>query len=309
MSYKLILIILLAARLIALTTVIAATLYVVRDLLAALVMFWTLPVALGITVAALLLLGESVERCLRLLVACAGSVRLHQPAPSVVGPVTDKPTLSTVAMPVAPFRSSGLLRGKFITKKLLGPTTLLILASSSTMAQEMPRGEVGVGYTFRSYGLPTIQQPPSRLSTNGWNIAVDYNLKSWLGVALDLDSTENASNGADTSIATGMVGPQAYPFGHHKLTPFAHALFGAGRFYFRSPCECFGASGNSEHFSQYDFAWAVGGGVDYTVRPNVGIRLGQFDFEQVSFGLEDFGRGPMPAQNGWKYSAAILLRF
>jgi opacity protein-like surface antigen len=299
---------LLAASLIALTAVAAATLFVVRDLLAALVMFWTLLFALGIAVTALLILGEAVERCLRLL-ACVGSVCLHQAASSVLGPLTDKPTLGTVAMRVAPFRSADILRGKFKAKKLLGPATLLMLASFPTMAQETPPGEVGVGYTFRSYGLPTIQQPPSRLGTNGWNITVDYNLAWWLGVTLDLDSTENASNSANTSIATGMVGPQIYPFGHHKLTPFAHTLFGAGRFYFRSPCECFGASGNSDHFSQYDFAWAVGGGVDYTVRPNVGIRLGQFDFEQVSFGLEDFGRGPLPAQNDWKYSAAILLRF
>jgi len=308
-SHKRIWILLLAASLIALTTVAAAMLFVVRDLLAALVMFWTLLVTLGITVSVLILLGKAVERCLRLLVACAGSVRLHQPAPSVLDPLTDKPTSGTVAMRAAPFRSAGPLTGKFKRKKLLGSATLLLLVSFPTMAQEMSLGEVGVGYTFRSYGLPTIQQPPSRLGTNGWNITVDYNFKSWLGVALDLDSTENASNGANTSIATGMVGPQIYPFGHRKLTPFAHTLFGAGRFYFRSPCECFGASGNSDHFSQYDFAWAVGGGVDYTVRPNVGIRLGQFDFEQVSFGLEGFGRGPQPAQNDWKYSAAILLRF
>jgi hypothetical protein len=49
--------------------------------------------------------------------------------------------------------------------------------------------------------------------------------------------------------------------------------------------------------------------VDYTVRPNVGIRLGQFDFEQVHFDLQNFGAGSMPAQENWKYSAAILLRF
>jgi len=141
------------------------------------------------------------------------------------------------------------------------------------------------------------------------NVTVDYNLKSWLGAALDVDSTVNTSNGANTTLGTAMIGPQIYPFGHKKVTFFAHALLGGGRFYFHSLCACLGANGGSNYFVQYDFAWAVGGGVDYTVRPNVGIRLGQFDFEQVSFGLQDFGKGAVPAQNNWKYSAAILLRF
>jgi hypothetical protein len=206
-------------------------------------------------------------------------------------------------------RSADLPRRKSEIRKLLGLITLLMLASLPTMAQVMPAGEVGAGYTFRSYGLPTIEQPPSRLSMNGWNITADYNFNSWLGGAVYLDWTDNTSSGAETNITTGMIGPQIYPLGHHKLTPFAHALFGAGRFYFRYPCACLGASGESNYFSQYDFGWVVGGGVDYTVMPHVGIRLGQVDFEQVRFGLQGFGKGLAPAQNNWKYSAAILLRF
>jgi opacity protein-like surface antigen len=194
-------------------------------------------------------------------------------------------------------------------RRLLGLVTLLMLASLPAIAQDTPLGEVGVGYTYRSYGRPTFQQPPSRLGLNGINMTADYNFKSWLGVALNLDSTENTSNGANTTLGTAMIGPQIYPFGHQKVTLFVHALFGAGRYYFRSPCSCFGAGGESDYFAQYDFAWAVGGGVDYAVRPNVGIRIGEFDFEQVTFGLQDFGKAAVPAQNNWKYSAAILLRF
>ena len=194
-------------------------------------------------------------------------------------------------------------------RRLLGLVGLLMLASLPAIAQETPPGEIGIGYTYRSYGLPAIQQPPSRLGLNGANITIDYNFKSWLGVALDADSTANTSNGANTTIGVAMIGPQIYPFGHKKVTLFVHSLFGGGRYYFRYPCACSGPSGGSAHFSEYGFAWAVGGGVDYTVRPNVGIRLGQFDFEQVSFGLQDFGEGAVPAQNNWKYSAALLLRF
>jgi hypothetical protein len=206
-------------------------------------------------------------------------------------------------------RSFRLPKKTFVMGKLLALAALLLLSSVTALAQGMPAGEVGAGYTFRSYGLPAILQPPLRLSMNGWNVTADYNVVSRLGIAWDLDWTDNSSNGIETDIATTTIGPQIYPFGHHKLTPFAHALIGAGRFYYRHPCPCAGAGASSNHFSQYDFAWVAGGGIDYTVRPNVGIRVAEFDFEQVNFGLQRLGRGPMPAQNNWKYSAAILLRF
>lgn len=67
-------------------------------------------------------------------------------------------------------------------KELLGLVTLFLVPCFPTMAQGTPAGEVGAGYTFRSYGRPAIQQPPWRLGMNGWNATVDYNLSLWLGV-------------------------------------------------------------------------------------------------------------------------------
>jgi hypothetical protein len=56
--------------------------FVVRNLLAAFLMFCTLFGALGITVLASLLIGKGVVRCFDLLVACATSFHLRQ-QPSV----------------------------------------------------------------------------------------------------------------------------------------------------------------------------------------------------------------------------------
>src|SRR5271154_707556 len=140
-------------------------------------------------------------------------------------------------------------------RKLLGLMTFLMLASLPVMAQGTPTAEVGGGYTFRSYGSPPEEQPPSRLSMNGWNVTGNYNFNQWLSAAVDVDWTTNSFSGATTHISTAMIGPQIYPLGHHKLTPFVHGLAGAGRYYFNFDCGCFGPN-FSNSFSEYAFAWA-----------------------------------------------------
>jgi len=87
MNWKRTLILLVAAGLIALIAVAATERYVVRDFLAAFLMFSVLLGALGIVVLLLYLVGEAVVRCGALLVACAALFRLHQPASSVVVPL------------------------------------------------------------------------------------------------------------------------------------------------------------------------------------------------------------------------------
>ena len=66
--------------------------FVVRDLLAAFllfcVLFCVLLGGLGITVLGSFLLGEGVVRCFDLLVTSVDSFGLRQPVPSVAGPLT-----------------------------------------------------------------------------------------------------------------------------------------------------------------------------------------------------------------------------
>ena len=88
MSRKRIQKLLIAGGLITLIAVAGTELYVVRDLLAAILIFCILFGALGITVLVAFLLGEGTVRCFELLVAWAASFRLRQPVASVVGPLT-----------------------------------------------------------------------------------------------------------------------------------------------------------------------------------------------------------------------------
>jgi opacity protein-like surface antigen len=193
-------------------------------------------------------------------------------------------------------------------KKLLGPAVLLLLCSLPTFAQGTPVGEVGFGYTFRNWGSPAFLQPPSSLHMNGWNATADFNINKWIGVATDVDWTRNSQNVGNVDITTVLIGPQVYPLGHHRLTPYVHALFGVGYFNVSFPSStdcapfCTLTDGN--------FAWAGGGGVDWTVTKHLAVRLGQFDYEQTRFGLQVLTQGPaVPTQDNWKYSAGILIRF
>lgn len=82
MSWKRILTLLVLVTLIAIA---GTELYVVRDFLAAFLMFSILLGALGIIVLLSYLVGETVVGCVALLVACAALFRLRQPGSSVVG--------------------------------------------------------------------------------------------------------------------------------------------------------------------------------------------------------------------------------
>jgi hypothetical protein len=92
MSRKRIQIPLIAGAVIGLIAVVGTGQFVVRDLLAAFIlfcaMFCVLLGVLGITVLGSFLLGEGFVRCFDLLVTSVASFRLRQPILSVVRPLT-----------------------------------------------------------------------------------------------------------------------------------------------------------------------------------------------------------------------------
>lgn len=192
-------------------------------------------------------------------------------------------------------------------KKVLGFVVLLLASSLPALAQT-PVGELGIGYSFQSWNLPTALQPPSQLHLNGLDVSAEFNLSGFLGVDADAGWTKNTQNGGTTSVTTVMLGPQIYPIGHHRITPFVHALFGIGSFNLSFP-----ASSNCAPFCNNrdgNFAWAGGGGVDINLSKHFAIRPVELDYEQTQFDLQILtGEPPVANQNSWKYTAAILFHF
>jgi hypothetical protein len=84
MNWKRILTLLITLSLVTLTAVAATELYVVRECLAAFLMFGILLVALGVIVLLSYIVGAAAVRCGMRFVAHTALSHLHQPAPLVV---------------------------------------------------------------------------------------------------------------------------------------------------------------------------------------------------------------------------------
>src|SRR5208282_4307861 len=87
---------------------------------------------------------------------------------------------------------------------------------------------------------PAIGTPPNWYNYNGFNAGASYNITHLFAAVADIsgvyNSQPNQGEGpSNTHIYSYLFGPRVYPLGHHKLTPFAHALFGVSTFNLNAP--------------------------------------------------------------------------
>ena len=174
--------------------------------------------------------------------------------------------------------------------------------------RERPAYDISVGYAFRSYYPPTSP----RFGMNGFDLSVDYNLfRRWLAVAAEVTGTYGSQTigvaptlqPTNTGLYTFMIGPRIYPFGHnHKLTPYAHVLFGGGYV-----DEHFAASGGfgARNVSSAAKALAGGGGFKWRIRENWDVNLIQLDYESTYFFP---GVGTNGGQRNFRVAAGLSYR-
>jgi hypothetical protein len=184
-------------------------------------------------------------------------------------------------------------------KKMFGLVALLALSSLPALAQDTPKLEVGGGYAYRSWGIAS-DNDGSRFSMNGWNANADYNVTDKVGVALNLTGTHSGAQDATQWIYGFMAGPRFYPMGHHKLSPFVHAMAGLTRYSIYVPDPEFPLSYSENHLG-VDF----GGGIDAMVTNRIGVRVAQFDYERTVFNAFQ----NLPAQNNFIFSAGVVVHF
>jgi len=145
---------------------------------------------------------------------------------------------------------------------------------------------VALGHNFNGFNL------------NGWNVSGSGFFNKYLGVSADFSGSYGSpqihvlNTHVSAQTYTYLVGPIVrFPVGS-KITPFGHLLFGGAHMNANS----FGLSGSDNSFS-----WAIGGGVDANVHPNIAIRLAQVDWLRTQF--------VDSTQSNFRYSAGVVFKY
>ncbi len=183
-------------------------------------------------------------------------------------------------------------------KHLLLPA-LLLLMSCAALAQDHPKAEFFAGYSYArafeedidltNFGaLGVARRRDANL--NGFNIAINYNPASWLGIVGDIGGVYGRADyvvatplaaaqfRAGTKLHTFLFGPQ-FSARTEKVTIFGRALVGFARL-------DQSANINGQTFSgdETAFAYGAGGGVDFKASDTVSIRAIQGDVIWTRFG-------------------------
>lgn len=163
-------------------------------------------------------------------------------------------------------------------------------------------------------------------SLQGWNGEGQYNIDSWVGIAVDVGGrygnpfTARDAKGLPTfSGYSLLVGPVVSYRTKARITPFVHALVGWDRASLNATTITGLSSPVSSTAANFtDFAVALGGGVDYNLTHHFTLRLAQVDYFRTtvnlgklytaSFGPGQFG-GLATREVNLRFSTGIVVRF
>lgn len=172
-------------------------------------------------------------------------------------------------------------------KRILWLALALTLFTVASRAQEVPRADVSVGYSyFRLGGSNGINQ-------NGGSGSIAVNANNWLGVVGDFGAYHGSPGGVSLNTYSFLFGPRFSYRSPSRFTPFAQALFGGAHL----TASFGGVSGSST-----PFAWSLGGGVDLPVfKSDKAAVRPQLEY----VGLHENGA----TTNCMRLSVAIVFRF
>jgi hypothetical protein len=185
----------------------------------------------------------------------------------------------------------------------------VILMGLAAWAQDFPRVEVAADYSYARF-YPVKSES---LSLNGGGGALVVNLKSYLGIKMDLQgygsNTITRANGnltAQGNLFTYMFGPQV-KFRTPKFQPFFEVLFGAAHsnVYANLTTACALSCTTTSAPAGDAFAMALGGGIDIPITKGIQFRPVQLDYMRTRF-TNQFNDS---AQSNFRFLAGINLAF
>ena len=180
--------------------------------------------------------------------------------------------------------------------KLLVLPFSAILFVSTVKAQEaydVPEAEVGLNYSYFQVGEGPGDSSHLPL---GWQLSLDGNVTSWLGLVAEFSGHYGDRNLAgfveppdqglfddltdiNSDIHTFQIGPRFFYRQAGSIVPFGHVLFGLARIHTDLDNAIFPTVGFDD--VQTPFVVTFGGGIDLQASPMVGIRAVQVDYLQT----------------------------
>jgi len=178
------------------------------------------------------------------------------------------------------------------------------LLSLPLRAQETTKSEIFAGYQYLHFGGTTTNGVSlSGQGFDGWNGSLTYNFSKFVGAAGDFGGGYATVNGISTQIYTFTGGPVVSPGTEHRISPFAHGLFGLAR-----AGASLSSQGVTTSVTQNGFAMMFGGGLDLKASKSISVRLVQADWLYYHFGASS--AGPATTQrNNVRISIGVVYRF
>ena len=208
-----------------------------------------------------------------------------------------------------------------MTRKVL--LLLAIVALGLTVvAQEFPRAEVGVVYSYTRFS-PSLHYSPN-MNINGAGGSFQFNLHRYFGVKAEL-----IGGGASKATWTVPAGNAVFPNGATlktsgnlftylfgpvvrvpapKVTPYFSFLFGGVHTsaFADAIAACTGLCTTTAAPSGNSFGMAIGGGLDVPVSHVLAIKVAQIDYLMTRF---NNGLTGADNQHNFRYSAGLVFRF
>ena len=201
-------------------------------------------------------------------------------------------------------------------KYMLLVTMLLISAMVASAQDEYPKFELS--------GMASMLVADVDILDNetmwGYGIAGQYNVNKYIGIVGEWNATHGESGPhsfqqdgtvysiprLDTRIQTILFGPRI-SYRTKPVTVFGHVLFGAGTNKLDDDIGQF----NYNSYTAWQYAMAIGGGVDINLSKNFALRPAQFDYVLMDSDIQDLtSAGGAPGMfHSFRYQLGAVIKF
>jgi hypothetical protein len=168
-----------------------------------------------------------------------------------------------------------------------------------------PQAQVEISASYSDMRSNTVTGG-APFDLKGASFSADYQIKNWLGLVGELGVYRQgnvAASGFSLTMSSYQAGARLRLRSHSHLIPFGQFLLGAGRAGGTAYTHSLG-SGISPLGANNGIVFTAGGGMDWKLRPGIGIRI-----VQAEYLLSRFINGNGNRQDNLRLSTGIVFRF